>query len=71
MKLHEAISEVLKTQPERAATPKRISQLIAERKLYYRKSDGEFPPASQVSARVNNYTHLFRKLTDGRIQAKV
>ena len=70
MKLHEAIVEVLKTKVEQTATTKEISDQIAQRSLYQRKSDGDFPPTGQISARVNKYLHLFQKLPDGRVHLK-
>lgn len=58
MKLHEAISEVIR----RAGHPltyTEIANAINAGKLYSRK-DGAPVPASQISARVKNYPHLFR-----------
>lgn len=71
MKLHEAMVAVLKDQPFQAATPKEISQNIAQKELYRRPSDGGYAPPSQISARARQYPKLFSKLTDGRIQLKM
>ena len=68
MKLHEAMAKVLKEKPFQAATPKEISQIIAQRDLYKRPSDGGHAPPNQISARARQYPKLFSKLTDGRIQ---
>jgi len=65
--LHEAIAEVLKTFPDRSATYLEISKLLKEKKLYIRK-DGNPPPASQISARANNYSNLFVKTEKGKIK---
>lgn len=57
MKLHEAIEMVLRD----AGTPltyTEIAKLINRQNLYSRK-DGKPVPASQISARVKNYTQLF------------
>lgn len=68
LKLHEAIIEVLNDFPNNSATPKEISSEIASRNLYRKYSDNRHPASGQISARVNKYLHLFRKLSDGRIQ---
>ena len=36
----------------------------------YRRKDGGPVGTAQVAARVNNYSNLFRKLNDGRIELK-
>lgn len=70
LKLHEAILEVLNDFPNRCAKPKEISLEISQRNLYRKYSDNQYPNSSQISARVNKYLLLFRKLSDGRIQTK-
>lgn len=57
MKLHEAIEEVIR-KSGRPLTYSEIAKLINQQGLYSRK-DGEPVPASQISARVKNYTALF------------
>lgn len=62
MKLHEAITEVIR----RAGHPltyTEIANAINAGRLYSRK-DGTPVPASQISARVKNYPHLFRICSD-------
>ncbi|WP_333887302.1 hypothetical protein [Sphingobacterium siyangense] len=38
-----------------------IAEIIASDDLWHRPSDGHHPAASQISARVNNYDHLFER----------
>ncbi len=57
MKLHEAIQEAIR-QSGRPLTFTEIAKKINEQGLYTRK-DGQPVPASQISARVNNYPELF------------
>lgn len=70
IKLHEAIIEVLNNFPNDSAKPKEISSVIASRNLYRKYSDNRHPDSGQISARVNKYLHLFRKLSDGRIRKR-
>ncbi len=59
-KLHEIIVQIL----ERADKPLKVSEIatiIREKKLWIRPSDGKFPDQTQISARVNNYKHLFER----------
>jgi hypothetical protein len=58
--LHEAIIEVLVDEPH-GLTIAMITQCIADRNLYRRKTDGQHPPRNQVGARVRNkkYSGLF------------
>lgn len=57
MKLHEAIEVVLRN-ADKPLTFTEISKLINAQMLYARK-DGKPVPASQISARVNQYPDLF------------
>lgn len=57
MTLHEAIEKVLREESA-ALTFTEIAKLVNKRGLYVRK-DGKPVPASQISARVKNYPHLF------------
>ena len=57
MKLHEAIQEVIR-ESGKALTFTEIAKQINAQGLYTRK-DGLPVPASQISARVKNYSHLF------------
>lgn len=57
MKLHEAIEAVLRDSGQ-ALTFTEIARQINKRNLYIRK-DEKPVPASQISARVKNYPHLF------------
>lgn len=56
--LHDVIVDVLKSS-KTPLTARQIADTISEKKLWYRPKDGKFPPATQVSARVDNYKHLF------------
>lgn len=58
--LHEVIVDIIKAS-KKPLTVRQIAETIAEQKLWYRPKDGKFPPATQVSARVNNYNHLFSR----------
>ena len=62
MKLHEAIQEVIR-ESGIALTFTEIANQINAQGLYTRK-DGQKVPASQISARVKNYPHLFIVDTD-------
>ena len=66
--LHEAMISVLSQLPERAGTSKQISDLIRDQRLYKKYTDGKYPNASQISARITHYPELFRRLKDKRIQ---
>ncbi len=66
MTLHEAIVEVLKGKPGRRAHIEDIVDAIRTKRLY-RRGDGDAPPRKQVSARIGQYPHLFRRLGDGVI----
>ncbi len=66
--LHEAIVQVLADRGE-PMTSTEIGDAVNRRRLYRRK-DGGPVPATQISARANNYDRLFRKLGDGRIALK-
>lgn len=57
MTLHEAIEEVLRNS-ECPLTFSEIATTINQKGLYSRK-DGRPVPASQISARIKNYPHLF------------
>lgn len=57
IKLHEAIIKVI-SEAGRALSFTEIAAAINESHLYSRK-DGKAVPASQISARVKNYIHLF------------
>lgn len=57
VKLHEAICRVI-SEAGRALTFTEIASKINANHLYSRK-DGKAVPASQISARVKNYMHLF------------
>ena len=59
MTLHMAMVTVLRT-AARECTPREISRMIADRDLY-RRGDGTHALAGQISARANNYRHLFYK----------
>lgn len=62
MKLHEAIQVVIR-ESGKALTFTEIANQINAQGLYTRK-DGQKVPASQISARVKNYPHLFIVNTD-------
>lgn len=62
MKLHEAIQEVIRNSGK-ALTFTEIAEKINSLGLYNRK-DGQPIPASQISARVKNYPHLFTVNSD-------
>lgn len=62
MKLHEAIQEVIR-EGGKALTFTEIANQINAQGLYTRK-DGQKVPASQISARVKNYPHLFEVNND-------
>jgi hypothetical protein len=58
--LHDVIVDVL-AKSKTPLTVRQITDKISEERLWYRPKDGKLPPASQVSARVNNYKHLFQR----------
>lgn len=66
MTLHEAIIEILKTQPDHTASIERICSINRSRELY-KKRNGEFPETNQISARMTkvDYRHLFRQVAEG------
>ena len=63
--LHEAIHSVLISADQPCSTTY-ISDQIARRGLWVRPSDGQFPNASQVSARIGNYPDWFRRIGESR-----
>lgn len=54
------ITEILKNAGQPLSTSV-IAEIIASKDLWHRPSDGHHPAASQISARVNNYDHLFER----------
>lgn len=58
--LHEVIRDVL-IDAKRALTTSEIAKIIAERQLWERPSDGQFPESSQIAARIKNYSLLFER----------
>ena len=66
MKLHEAILKILEEE-NGTLSPVQIAERVNKRKLYTRR-DRNPVPSSQISARVNNYPHFFRKKEDGGIE---
>ncbi|WP_426671473.1 hypothetical protein ACPPVU_09565 [Mucilaginibacter sp. McL0603] len=58
MKLHEVIVNVLQ-EAEGPLSVGNIADIIKAKNLWQRPKDGKSPEAEQVSARVNNYPHLF------------
>ncbi len=66
-KLHEAIEQVLSKSGHSLASIE-LADKINSLNLYHRK-DGRPVPASQISARANNYTSLF-DIRDGRVFLK-
>ena len=66
--LHEAIARVLADRGEPMRTAE-IGDAVNRRGLYRRKDGGPVGTA-QVAARVNNYSRLFSKRSDGRIDLK-
>lgn len=58
--LHEVIDSVLK----KAGEPLKVSQIakiIKDQQLWFTPSKGKSPKQEQISARVNNYSHLFKR----------
>lgn len=66
LKLHEAIEQVI-LEAGRPLTYTEIARKINEQHLYERKRDNAPVPASQISARVKNYTNLFIETKDGGV----
>lgn len=66
MTLHEAIVAVLESENNRGLTAQEIADLNAEKNLYRRKKDGEFPEEWQIRLRVKNYPGLFRWETNAK-----
>ena len=64
MKLHEAIQEIIR-QSGHPLTFTEIAKQINNTGNYFRK-DGRPVPASQISARVKNYPHLFEINVDDK-----
>ena len=58
--LHEVIVDVLRSS-KKPLTVREITDIISNSKLWFRPKDGKLPNATQVSARVNNYKHLFSR----------
>lgn len=67
--LQKIISDIL-NKANGPLTATEIATEISKNRLWHRPSDGKFPSASQISARVNNYPQLFEK-QDGRIVLKI
>ena len=63
--LHEAIAEVLRARGNRWTPASTITAEIARLDLFRRPSDGDHPPASQISARVRSYPRLFQVSDEG------
>ncbi len=59
MTLHEAITEILKSENNRGLRAREIVHINKQKDLY-RKKDGEFPEEWQIRMRVKNYRHLFK-----------
>lgn len=60
MTLHEAVQQVLKEKAS-SLSASEIAEILNQNGLY-RKGDGSKIKVGQISARVNNYPHLFNKL---------
>jgi len=56
--LHNIIRDVLLNSKDPLSV-RQIHTIIEKGKLWYRPSDNKLPKAEQISARVNNYKHLF------------
>lgn len=67
-KLHEVIVEVLQ-KTDVPLTVLDIAKKIKKDRLWTRPSDGAFPEAKQISARVNNYKQLFNR-ENGEVSLK-
>lgn len=65
MTLHEAIIKVLNESAKARMSASEIADVL-NRKKYYTKGDASLISASQISARVNKYTEVFKKV-DGEI----
>lgn len=66
LKLHEAIAKVIKDAGH-PLTYTEIANAINENNLYVRKKDNAPVPASQISARVKNYPHLFTTCSESGV----
>ncbi|QEC76902.1 hypothetical protein [Mucilaginibacter ginsenosidivorax] len=66
--LQDVIASLL-TNAASPLTTTEIAAAIAKKRIWHRPSDNQFPTPSQISARVNNYGHLFERI-DGRIVLK-
>ncbi|MGO4289849.1 hypothetical protein [Chitinophaga sp. RAB17] len=61
-KLHEVIIETIKASPAPPTVAEIAAHIAKKKKESWKKpSDGKMPVATQVSARVNNYRHLFKR----------
>lgn len=60
MNLHDAMTEVLKTAPNRVMRPADLAYEVNRRGLY-RMRDGRAVEPGQISARVGNYPHMFAR----------
>lgn len=58
--LHEVIEQVI-TNSIVPLSVRQIADIISKDGLWNRPKDGKSPPASQISARVNNYNSLFKR----------
>ncbi|MEO8148549.1 MAG: hypothetical protein ABI723_12965 [Bacteroidia bacterium] len=58
--LDKVIIEVLKSSPKPLSV-KQIADIISKEKLWFRPKDNQLPNATQVSARVNNYSNVFKR----------
>ena len=67
MTLHEAMRQVLRSEPARQAKTRRIADEITRRESYRRK-DGGFVAARQVNARARQYVRLFRFVAPGLVE---
>ena len=68
MKLHEAIVQVLQEHNNRPLTAREIADEIACRRLYVRPCNGQFPPSSQVTARIGNKKYSLFFLIDKSVR---
>lgn len=68
MTLHEAIVEVLSIAGKAMTAP--VIAAEVNRLGHYSRRDGLPVPANQISARVNNYSHLFTR-SDGLIGLQI
>ena len=68
MKLHEAIETVLKEAGHSLKSSEIANRINS--KLLFQRDDGNPIPSSQISARVNNYLHIFSKNPDRTISLR-